>query len=103
MTLDGKVLRVWKPDHGIDDTTSEILDGDLTFRGMLTEVANMNRVDAGTPLKPSEAERLAKQHGIRIIQCRWVSNAKTIEGQPGVRARIVVKDIAANDAKAKEL
>ena len=103
VTLDGKVLRVWKPDHGIDDTTSEILDGDLTFRGMLTEVANMNRVDAGTPLKPSEAERLAKQHGIRIIQCRWVSNAKTIEGQPGVRARIVVKDIAANDAKAKEL
>ena len=58
------------------------------------EVANMNRVDAGTPLKPSEAERLAKQHGVRIIQCRWVSNAKTIEGQPGVRA---------NDAKAKEL
>ena len=45
---------------------------------------------------------MAKQHGVRIIQCRWVSNAKTIEGQPGVRARIVVIHIAANDAKAKE-
>ena len=50
MTFDGKVLRVWKPDHGIDDTTSEILNGDLAFWRMLTEVANMNRVDAGTPV-----------------------------------------------------
>ena len=33
MTFDGKVLRVWKPDHGIDDTTSEILDGDFDFSG----------------------------------------------------------------------
>ena len=102
VTFDGKVLRVWKPDHGIDDTTSEILDGEHTFQGMLTEVANMNRVNAGTPLKQAEAEKLAKQFNIKIIQCRWVSNAKIIEGNPGVRARIVVKDIA-GDSKAKAL
>ena len=98
----GSTIRVWRPDHGIDDTTGEVLDGGQTFQGMLTEVGNLERVGAGVPLRQSEAEKLAKEKQVRIIPCRWVSNAKVINGEPGVRARIVVKDVAGPE-KAKSL
>lgn len=60
----------------------------------------MDRVGAGVPLKQQEEEKLQHEKHVRIIPCRWVSNSKVINGERGVRARIVVKDIAGPE-KAK--
>ena len=99
----GSSIRVWKPDYAVDDSTSNTLDGSLTFAGMLTEVGNLDRVRAGKPLKQAEATAKADEYGIRIIPCRWVTTEKVIDGEDGVRARIVVKDLASGGGKAKSL
>ena len=70
---------------------------------MLTEVGNLDRVSAGKPLRQSEATAKADEYGVRIIPCRWVTTEKVIDGEDGVRARIVVKDIASGGGKAKSL
>ena len=99
----GSSIKVWKPDYAVDDSTSNTLDGNLTFSGMLTEVKNLDRVSAGKPLRQSEATAKADEYGVRIIPCRWVTTEKVIDGEDGVRARIVVKDIASGGGKAKSL
>ena len=99
----GSPIKVWKPDCAVDDSTSNTLDGNLTFSGMLTEVKNLDRVCAGKPLRQSEATAKADEYGVRIIPCRWVTTEKVIDGEDGVRARIVVKDIASGGGKAKSL
>ena len=43
----GKILKVWEPDSAVDDSTLRQLDGGDTFEGMLTEMANLDRVYAG--------------------------------------------------------
>ena len=45
----GKTLKVWEPDSAVDDSTLQQLDGGDTFEGMLTEMANLDRVYAGKP------------------------------------------------------
>ena len=87
----GKSLKVWEPDLGVDDSTLQQLDGGDTFEGMLTEMANLE----------------ANKFGVKIICCRWMTNAKVIKDKMGVdkmgvRARIVVKDVAVGP-KAKNL
>ena len=99
----GSSIKVWKPDYAVDDSTSNTLDGNLTFSGMLTEVKNLDRVCAGKPLRQSEATAKADEYGVRIIPCRWVTTEKVIDGEDGVRVRIVVKDIASGGGKAKSL
>ena len=99
----GSSIKVWKPDYAVDDSTSNTLDGSLTFSGMLTEVGNLDRVGAGKPLWQSEATAKADEYGVRIIPCRWVTTEKVIDREDGVRARIVVKDIASGGGKAKSL
>ena len=90
----GKSLKVWEPDSAVDDSTLQQLDGGDTFEGMLTEMANLDRVYAGEPLKHDEAIERANAYGIKIICCRWVTNSKVFKDRLGVRARIVVKDVA---------
>ncbi len=76
----GSSIKVWKPDYAVDDSTSNTLDGNLTFSGMLTEVKNLDRVCAGKPLRQSEATAKADEYGVRIIPCRWVTTEKVIDG-----------------------
>ena len=99
----GSSIKVWKPDYAVDDSTSNTLDGNLTFSGMLTEVKNLDRVSAGKSLRQSEATAKADEYGVRIIPCRWVTTEKVIDGEDGVRGRKVVKDIASGGGKAKSL
>ena len=80
----GSPIKVWKPDYAVDDSTSNTLDGNLTFSGMLTEVKNLDRVCAGKPLRQSEATAKADEYGVRIIPCRWVTTEKVIDGEDGV-------------------
>ena len=98
----GKTLKVWEPDSAVDDSALQQLDGGDTFEGMLTEMANLDRVYAGKPLKHDQAVEEANKFGVKIICCRWVTNAKVIKDKWGVRARIVVKDVAVGP-KAKTL
>ena len=71
----GKSLRVWGPDSAVDNSTLQQLDGVDTFEGMLTEMANLDRVFAGKPVKHDQAVEEAKKFGVKIICCRWVTNA----------------------------
>ena len=70
----GKTLKVWEPDSAVDDSTLQQLDGGDTFEGMLTEMANLDRVYAGKPLKHDQAVEEANKFGVKIICCRWVTN-----------------------------
>ena len=57
---------------------------------------------AGRCILEEEALAFCKKHKVKAIPCRWVTNAKP-ESAEGVRARIVVKDIAKGSATAKSL
>ena len=47
----GKSLKVWAPDSAVDDSTLQQLDGGDTFEGMLTEMANLDRVFYGETIE----------------------------------------------------
>ena len=67
MSFCGSSIKVWKPDYAVDDSTSNTLDGSLTFAGMLTEVGNLDRVRAGKPLRQSEATAKADEYGMVAV------------------------------------
>ena len=55
----------------------------LVSEGRLIELEAMNALYVGNPMRGSEATELAKSLGIRIIPCRWVLTAKTVNGIAG--------------------
>ena len=60
----------------------------------------MTTVKAGVVLTTPEMTAFCEKHGIKPIPCRWVTAEKP-EAAEGVRARIVVKDIARGAAAAR--
>lgn len=58
-------------------------DSEKVKAGRLIELQAMNSLQVGQPLRMPQAQSLAKELGIRIIPCRWVLTAKTVEGMPG--------------------
>ena len=62
----------------------------------------MTAVRAGVILSEKQRDDFCKRHGVKPITCRWVTNEKP-ESEEGVRARIVVKDIARGSATARSL
>ena len=76
----------------------------LVSEGRLIELEAMNALYVGNPMRGSEATELAKSLGIRIIPCRWVLTAKTVNGIAGqCRARCVAQEIASGGASAQSL
>ena len=67
---------------------------------MKTEIGNPTRCEAGIPRKYEEAQAFCAKHNTKVLTSRWVTTHKVIEGQDGVRSRIVVKDFASTKAKA---
>ena len=100
----GKV-RVWKPSDAIDDSSGDILDGQLTFDGMKAEIQHMHACDVGDQMSAEDwkikAKQLEKQFGSppRLITTRWVTTAKADK----VRSRIVVKDMNHQEGTARNL
>ncbi len=100
----GKV-RVWKPSDAIDDSSGDILDGQLTFDGMKAEIQHMHACDVGDQMSAEDwkikAKQLEKQFGSppRLITTRWVTTAKADK----VRSRIVVKDMNHQEGTARTL
>ena len=92
--------KVWVPSEAVDDSTMGSLPGDKTLDGMKTEIGNLTRCDAGIPRRYEEAQAFCVKHNTKILTSRWVTTHKVIEGQDGVRSRIVVKDFASTKAKA---
>ena len=69
---------------------------------MQKECDGLTAVKAGVILSEQKKEEFCKLHGVKPITCRWVTNEKP-ESDEGVRARIVVKDIARGSATARSL
>ena len=95
----GSKVKLWKPSHVISDTT---LGAEGTFKAMQKECDGLTAVKAGVILSEQKKEDFCKLHGVKPIACRWVTNEKP-ESDEGVRARIVVKDIARGSATARSL
>ena len=98
----GSRVKLWKPSHVISDTTLSELDPEGTFKAMQKECDGLTAVKAGVILSEQKKEEFCKLHGVKPITCRWVTNEKP-ESDEGVRARIVVKDIARGSATARSL
>ena len=98
----GSRVKLWKPSHVISDTTLGELDPEGTFKAMQKECDGLTAVKAGVILSEQKKEEFCKLHGVKPIACRWVTNEKP-ESDEGVRARIVVKDIARGSATARSL
>ena len=98
----GSRVKLWKPSHVISDTTLGELDPEGAFKAMQKECDGLTAVKAGVILSEQKKEEFCKLHGVKPITCRWVTNEKP-ESDEGVRARIVVKDIARGSATARSL
>ena len=98
----GSRVKLWRPSHVISDTTLGELDPEGTFKAMQNECDGLTAVKAGVILSKQKKEEFCKLHGVKPITCRWVTNEKP-ESDEGVRARIVVKDIARRSATARSL
>ena len=98
----GSRVKLWKPSHVISDTTLGELDPEGTFKAMQKECDGLTAVKAGVILSEQKKEEFCKLHGVKPITCRWVTNEKP-ESDEGVRARIVVKDIARGSPTARSL
>ena len=98
----GGRVKLRKPSHVISDTTLGELDPEGTFKAMQKECDGLTAVRAGVILSEKQKDDFCKRHGVKPITCRWVTNEKP-ESEEGVRARIVVKDIARGSATARSL
>ena len=96
----GVKVKVWQPQGAIDDSTLEQLRADHCFDGMLTEIENWDKCEAGFPVRRRKQLILPKKVGTKILTARWVTNFKIVLSQDGVRARIVIKDFATSKAKS---
>ena len=100
VNLCGAPVRVWKPSGAVSDTTLVELSPSGTFRAMVKEIEGLTGVRAGNVLTQKEMERFCAEFSTRPIPCRWVTGEKP-EADEGVRARMVVKDIARGAATAR--
>ena len=96
----GVKAKVWVPHEAVDDSTMAALPGDKTLDGMKTEIKNLTRCAAGKPRRYEEAQAFCAKHNTKVLTSRWVTTHKIIDGQDGVRSRIVVKDFASTKAKS---
>ena len=104
-TFCGGKVRVWKPSDAIDDSSGELLDGQLTYDGMQAEIQHMEACAVGDQMSAEDwkvkALQLQRELGVtpRLITTRWVTTAKADK----VRARIVVRDMNHQEGTARNL
>ena len=104
MSFCNTTIHLVEPSMGISEDGLTRFDSEKVKAGRLIELQAMNSLQVGQPLRMPQAQSLAKELGIRIIPCRWVLTAKTVEGMPGqCRARCVAQEIASGSASAQSL
>ena len=85
------------PSEVNDELTGLPLDHAQVVEGMRTEVKQLESLKVGKNMTESEARKLAKKEGAKILTWRWVNSQK----MPTLaRCRLVVRDFASGAASA---
>ena len=96
--LGGKTVYLARPVQVRAENTYEPLNVEKSIRARLVELDSLERLKFGKIREKSEAEAEGKRHNVKKIGTRWIAGEKEIDGQPDVRTRLVVQQIAVGDA-----
>ena len=90
-------IKVEVPSEVNDELTGLALDHSQVVEGMKTEVRQLESLKVGKNMTESEARKLAKEKGVKILTSRWVNTQKT----PTLAGcRLVVRDFASGAESA---
>ena len=90
-------IKVEVPSEVNDELTGLALDHSQVVEGMKTEVRQLESLEVGKNMTESEARKLAKEKGVKILTSRWVNTQKT---PTLARCRLVVRDFASGAESA---
>ena len=90
-------INVEVPSEVNDELTGLTLDHSQVVEGMKTEVRQLESLKVGKNMTESEARKLAKDKGVKILTSRWVNTQKT---PTLARCRLVVRDFASGAESA---
>ena len=90
-------IKVEVPSEVDDELTGLALDHSQVVEGMKTEVRQLESLKVGKNMTESEARKLAKEKGVKILTSRWVNTQKT---PTLARCRLVVRDFASGAESA---
>ena len=90
-------INVEVPSEVNDELTGLALDHSQVVEGMKTEVRQLESLKVGKNMTESEARKLAKEKGVKILTSRWVNAQKT---PTLARCRLVVRDFASGAESA---
>ena len=90
-------INVEVPSEVNDELTGLALDHSQVVEGMKTEVRQLESLKVGKNMTESEARKLAKDKGVKILTSRWVNTQKT---PTLARCRLVVRDFASGAESA---
>ena len=90
-------IKVEVPSEVNDELTGLALDHSQVVEGMRTEVRQLESLKVGKNMTESEARKLAKEKGVKILTSRWVNTQKT---PTLARCRLVVRDFASGAESA---
>ena len=90
-------INVEVPSEVNDELTGLALDHSQVVEGMKTEVRQLESLKVGKNMTESEARKLAKEKGVKILTSRWVNIQKT---PTLARCRLVVRDFASGAESA---
>ena len=90
-------INVEVPSEVNDELTGLALDHSQVVEGMKTEVRQLESLKVGKNMTESEARKLAKEKGVKILTSRWVNTQKT---PTLARCRLVVRDFASGAESA---
>ena len=90
-------INVEVPSEVNDELTGLALDHSQVVEGMKTEVKQLESLKVGKNMTESEARKLAKEKGVKILTSRWVNTQKT---PTLARCRLVVRDFASGGESA---
>ena len=90
-------IKVEVPSEVNDELTGLALDHSQVVEGMKTEVRQLESLKVGKNMTESEARKLAKEKGVKILTSRWVNTQKT---PTLARCRLVVRDFASGAESA---
>ena len=90
-------INVEVPSEVNDELTGLALDHSQVVEGMKTEVRHLESLKVGKNMTESEARKLAKEKGVKILTSRWVNTQKT---PTLARCRLVVRDFASGAESA---
>ena len=90
-------IKVEIPSEVNDELTGLALEHSQVVEGMKTEVRQLESLKVGKNMTESEARKLAKEKGVKILTSRWVNTQKT---PTLARCRLVAIDFASGAESA---